>query len=510
MTPTAPPLPAPDETEQTVARLAAAHPEFAALLAQGVAQSTALTRWGLRCLHAGQAAEASAAFLAATARRPEHAVSWTNSGIALDQAGRTAEAAACFSRSLALAGAQPDVWLLLGLARKKNGDLAGAEAAYRAALQLDPQAAAAWQFLGLLKDEQHDDQAAIDCLLECLRCGGASAAVCANLGKLFYQTGDISRAHDAFTDAVQLDGATPHFHQMLRKCRFLRDTRDGTAPADALAAFARAFPADAPCTEADARSVLVAAFGILSGFGHLAAAQRVGQHSLDLWPDDPEMTYLLDALRPDARLERSPAAYVARHFDAFAESFDRQLVGRLGYDVPEQIAGLLRQLLAAGAQLDVLDAGCGTGLCGPLLRPFARTLAGVDLAPKMLAHAARRGAYDELACADLGEFLEQVPGRYDLVVAADVFIYLGDLAPVVAAATHALRPGGLLVFSTESVTGDGYRLQASGRFAHSAAYVRRVAGAAFREHQCLETTIRLHANTRLPGNLFVFRRATTA
>src|SRR5207302_1633468 len=100
--------------------------------------------------------------------------------------------------------------------------------------------------------------------------------------------------------------------------------------------------------------------------------------------------------------------------------------------------------------LDVLDLGCGTGLAGELFRPLSRRLDGVDLSPRMLAQAATRGVYDRLAAGDLLTHLGGTGDRYHLVLAADVFVYLGDLAPVFAAARLVLRAGGWLAFTVEA------------------------------------------------------------
>jgi predicted TPR repeat methyltransferase len=161
---------------------------------------------------------------------------------------------------------------------------------------------------------------------------------------------------------------------------------------------------------------------------------------------------------------------------------------------------------APGHTYDTLDAGCGTGLCGPLLRPLSRALTGVDLSPKMLEPAARKAIYDTLVCEELTAFLLRSPQCFDLVVAADLMIYFGDLTPLFAAAATALRSAGLFAFSTELWTGEGYRLLPSGRFAHAPHYIKLVAPRDFEEVFQAETTIRLEAAERLPGNIFIFRK----
>jgi predicted TPR repeat methyltransferase len=296
---------------------------------------------------------------------------------------------------------------------------------------------------------------------------------------------------------------------MLRRSRFRRDVFEGVPIDQALTAYLD-FAPDRDTADPDLAELFFTTFTFLAGFGHCDAAIRLGRKYLWMWPNSPSMEYLLKAVEGSADLDRSPPAYIKEHFDAFAAGFDAQLVGVLGYDIPEKLCAAVKAAADTGHRYDALDAGCGTGLCGPHLLPFVRTLTGVDLSEKMLGQAAKRGIYGDLICEDLTTFLDKSDGRFDLVVAADVMIYAGNLASFMEAAARAIRPGGLLAFSTEVVEEGTYKLLPSGRFAHSAAYVRSLAAGAFEEQACLETTIRWEAATRVPGHIFVFRRRRPA
>lgn len=164
-------------------------------------------------------------------------------------------------------------------------------------------------------------------------------------------------------------------------------------------------------------------------------------------------------------------------FDRFAESFDEQLLTNLEYRAPQILAdALIDRLGAPEAALDILDAGCGTGLCGPLIRPHARRLVGVDLSGGMIGKAASRGGYDELVVAELTAYLQTHPETWDVVLSADTMIYFGDLQAVLSAAFAALRPGGWLAFTVEALDGDGplVSLTSSGRFRHTRRHVEQV------------------------------------
>jgi predicted TPR repeat methyltransferase len=127
---------------------------------------------------------------------------------------------------------------------------------------------------------------------------------------------------------------------------------------------------------------------------------------------------------------------------------------------------------------DVIDLGCGTGLSGVALRPFARHLAGVDLSPRMVARAGTRGLYDRLDVGDLADALAASEGRWDLCVAADVLVYVGALDATMAAVAKALRPSGLFAFTVERGQGADVELGPARRFRHGEAHVRRTADAA--------------------------------
>ncbi|HEX5271238.1 MAG TPA: methyltransferase, partial [Gemmataceae bacterium] len=437
---------------------------------------------------------------------PANPLCWLNLAAALDRAGRPADALPCLGRSLDLSGADASAWLLLGSIKSQLDDPAGAEAAYRAALRLDAASPLAWQCLGLLKERQGDLAAAIECFLSCAACGGGTAAVLGNLGKLCFQAGRFRESADAYAAGLAREPGNADYARALRHARFVQAVRDGNSADEALADYERSLAAGAPPEDRDLDALLRDAFALLRTFGPREAATRVGRKWLERTPGNVTAEYLLAAIADETDVDRSPTGYVVAYFDAMAKDFDEKLVGALRYDIPARLCSLVEGVTGAARPADVLDAGCGTGLCGPLLRPAARRLVGVDLSPKMLEQARGRGIYDELACEELVAFLRRSAGRFDLVVAADVLIYFGDLRPVWEAAHLALRPGGLLAFSLEATDGSGYRLQESGRFAHGAAYVRSAGAAWFEERACLETPIRLEAMRPVAGHCFVLAR----
>ncbi len=195
-------------------------------------------------------------------------------------------------------------------------------------------------------------------------------------------------------------------------------------------------------------------------------------------PESVEALHHMAALTGEQVPDQASAGYVRATFDRFADSFDAKLAA-LDYRAPELVMQAVAVALGApGGGLRIADAGCGTGLCGPLLKPYASRLAGVDLSPPMLEKAAARGVYDELLADDLVAFFVVRPAAFDVLVSADTLCYFGRLEGFAAAAWSSLEVGGLLVFTVEShetpQSDAGWRLQLHGRYSHSQAYVQQV------------------------------------
>jgi predicted TPR repeat methyltransferase len=216
-----------------------------------------------------------------------------------------------------------------------------------------------------------------------------------------------------------------------------------------------------------------------------------------------------------AVVQSAPREYVRDLFDGYAATFDQHLVNELDYRTPELIANLVHDLRqVAPRSLDVLDLGCGTGLAGAAISPFARRIVGVDLAPKMLEVAQRKGIYERLECNDLLDMLAgEQSATFDLVLATDVFIYLGRLDRVVAEVWRVLRPGGLFAFSVERLDASDtalpsdvdFRVTVKGRYAHSAEYLRRLSiQAGFAVDRQVESALRMDQGRPIAGWLAVW------
>ncbi|KIL99652.1 hypothetical protein CCC_03824 [Paramagnetospirillum magnetotacticum MS-1] len=206
--------------------------------------------------------------------------------------------------------------------------------------------------------------------------------------------------------------------------------------------------------------------------------------------------------------KRAPDAYVRQLFDDYAVNFDAALVEKLAYRAPALLAQALEKVLDGRKDLIVLDAGCGTGLAAPVLRPLAARLDGIDLSGAMVDKARSRGLYDGLEVGELVAGLKRHPQAYDLVVAADVLVYFGGLEEVMAATAEALKPGGIFAFTVERADDcASYVLGAKNRYAHAHAYVEAVAlDQGFQVTYAEKASTRQEAGEDVPGLVVVLRK----
>ncbi len=231
---------------------------------------------------------------------------------------------------------------------------------------------------------------------------------------------------------------------------------------------------------------------------------------LALDPGHAEARHMVAVLAGDVP-EKANEAYVASLFDAFADSFDEKLVGWLEYRAPQHVAAAARAALNGAATVNrAIDLGCGTGLLAPELRGLVKRLDGIDLSPKMVEKARARRIYDELMVGEIVAELHKRRGAYDLVAAADVLSYFGDLRALFEAVRGSLPEGGLFVATVEKGSGARYQAGKTGRYQHGEPYLRkRAAEAGFVVLSLDEIELRKEENKPVIGYVFALRAEET-
>jgi predicted TPR repeat methyltransferase len=308
---------------------------------------------------------------------------------------------------------------------------------------------------------------------------------------------ELARFADAlgsFDRLVAIDGSVAE--AWVRRAKVLE--RLGR-PMETLASYARALEIDPE--HADAWS---GQGSLMREMGRLEEAARSFKEALRQGADPEIHAYYLSSVDALCSPPTAPRKYVQALFDDYANEFDEHLVGALHYGAHKRLSGVLSASFH-GPYASALDLGCGTGLCGPLIRPMVEQLSCVDVSSKMLEKARTLGVYDRLVQADVVEYLQNTAERFDLLVAADVFIYLGDLAPIFSVARRLMREG-VFCFSIELLADArrDFTLLPSLRFAHSETYVRRLSSeSGFRILSLERGQIRKDQQTPVEG-LFVF------
>jgi predicted TPR repeat methyltransferase len=250
----------------------------------------------------------------------------------------------------------------------------------------------------------------------------------------------------------------------------------------------------------EARKLLALAHCTL---GEIGKAANILEEWLEEEPENPIARHMLAACTGRDVPDRASNGFIEATFDSFASSFESKLE-RLSYRAPALVAAMLQDSgVEQSHRLDVLDAGCGTGLCGAIVAPFACRLVGVDISQGMLAHAKEKNVYHALVKAELTEYLRDHSESFDLIVSADTLVYFGDLRGVIAALGEALRPNGLVVFTLERTVGDSsgadYRLQPHGRYSHAPAYVERLLAFSGLQSKIIQADLRTEAGSPVPG-----------
>ena len=408
-----------------------------------------------------------------------------------------------------------------------QGRLSEAEDLYRKILQEMPAQFDALHNLGVLLLQRGDHQAALDYLKHSSAINPQSASAYLNMGNALRSLGQLDQAVANYDRALQIKPAYAEAHNnrgvALRHLGRFADAIESydralaIKPAyaeahnnratvlredlknneEALAGAERAIALNPK--DSDAHLNRAHALHALKRYGEAIASYR---EALACGGDRELLHYYLGALDAESTPKTSPRRYVESLFDQYAPRFDQSLLG-LKYGIPEQLFNAVNSVKPDYVR-DIADLGCGTGLCGPLFRPIARQLVGVDLSASMLKKAAERGTYDQLIKAELVDFLNERQQSFDLIIATDVFIYVGDLEAVFAATRTALRPGGQFAFSVESHDDKGFAIRPSRRFAHSLSYLQTLADKhGFRTRQTIAVAVRQEEGQDIAGHIAV-------
>lgn len=416
------------------------------------------------------------------------------------------------------------------------GRLEEAEEDYRVTLAMQEHHAPAQHYLGVLLHQCGRHEEGLALMYEAARTAPADAGWCNDLGNVLFACGHFDQASLAYGQAITLrpDDAQlwtnlaatrraqnqhqaaidaceqallrdPHYLVALHQLADIYLQLGDTMQSSRYQCMAYVLPPH----EGKSRELLATCCYFL---GRIDEAAEICRQWLLEEPGHPIASHMHAAYAGLPR-QTVPRDYIVRRFDDYADHFDSKLLAQLDYRGPQVLAQVLQGCLPGLSGLDVLDAGCGTGLCAAVLAPYARRLEGIDLSPNMLRHAARHPHYSTLAQAEVVEWMVAHPAHYDLVAACDVLIYCGQLVDFFEALRTTLRRAGHVIFTVELADADqqtSYTLHASGRFRHQRSYVEKCLSAAGLQVVLMrEDSLRVEMQQAVPGLVVLARAADT-
>jgi predicted TPR repeat methyltransferase len=386
---------------------------------------------GVRDFEVGRFEDAEGKFQSSLALLPGRVSTLTNLAATLIKLSRPHEALIVLEQALAAEPDNLDAWCHRGFALGDLGRYEEAVACFDKVLESDQLRAAAWFYRGMALNElhRHDETLA---------------------------------AFDRFL-AIQPD----HGEAWLRRGQTLQNL---DRHEEALTSYEQALAIDPGLALAWSNRG-----SILKDLGRVDEAATSFENAIAHGGDAELNGYFLAAVIGKETPPTAPKQSVQDLFDDYAESFDEHLVRVLHYQTPTVLTENLEGLGSRRFR-HALDLGCGTGLCGPLVKPMVDQLDGVDLSPRMIEKARALAIYERLVQSDVAEYLQATDQRYDLVLAADVFVYIGDLEPVFSGVRRVMDQGGVFCFSAEIPEGSkDFELKTSLRYGHSERYVRDLA-----------------------------------
>ena len=245
--------------------------------------------------------------------------------------------------------------------------------------------------------------------------------------------------------------------------------------------------------------------GCYASLGQPDMAVKNYEQALAIKPDYAVPQHMLNALTGNTSTE-PPKEYVKNLFDDYAERFDDSLIKQLGYKLPFLMKELILKLDSKRKTFEkVIDLGCGTGLTGKELRDISNNLTGIDLSSNMVAKTRELDVYDRLIVGDIVDILSSSKEKYDLFIALDVFIYVGELTKIFKTVRQCCNKNALFIFSIETQEEDGYSLLKSARYAHSDDYILNIASDGFKVIDSQEVSLRKEKEGWIDGKIFILQ-----
>ena len=391
---------------------------------------------------------------------PQCPDAFNNMGIALYETDNLQSAVEHYQKALSINSDYSDAHVNFGNALKGLGNYEAALTSYEQALMMASNYPEAYFNMGIAYALKDDLKRASDCYQNAVACRAAYPEAHNNLGVVLNEMGDFSAALKSYARAIELRTDYPEAHQNMGIALTAKGDLSAAVESFKKAVYHKVDYADAYNNMGDAQRLL----------GHTEAARHSYQNALTYRPGDLTAPFML-AVISGVAIKTVPTDCIEKLFNGYAENFDRVLLGKLDYQIPALLSESLLEMHIQSELTSILDLGCGTGLAMVEAHTVFDHIVGIDLSQQMLEKARNRGIYDQLVHIDIKSFLANSPLDFDVFIAADVFIYLGDLSEVFNLIRSRNKKLGRLVFSTEHSLQNDYTLEITRRFSHSKSYI---------------------------------------
>lgn len=427
---------------------------------------------------------------------PNLAEAHYNLGKVFDSQDKANEAVDSYRRAITVNPNIAEAHYNLGIVLANQGKLDDAVASYQRTVAINPKDTDGWYNLGnALRDLGKTDDA-IDAYRHALEINPRYVKAHNNMGILLKAQGKLDQAIACYERAIDIDPnyADTHYN-------FANALGDFGKLNEAILHYQRAAELD-PDHSSPTHNNLGNTLGKL---GKMNEAMIHYRRAIELDPDNVSAKHMVAAMTGETT-EIAPPKYIKNLFDQSAAKFDYQLVEVLDYKSPTALRQALDNLLGNVHFRNAIDLGCGTGLSGLAFHQLIDRLTGIDLSPQMIELAKQRHIYDVLQTGDLVELLNKSEDKYDLFIATDVLVYIGNLRPLFKAIQSHALPGALFVCLTESIPEGTYILRQSGRYAHSRSHIQSLAD----EHHftiefCQPAAIRVEKGQGIMGDHMILK-----
>lgn len=414
----------------------------------------------LQCHRLGKVEQAFDLYLQVIDLDPNHAEACFYAALLLSGEGSHEKALPWLEKAHELQPSLPAITYQLGVCQYSLGELHLAIESFENVMDIDEGHWEAAYNLGAAHYASGQISKAIDSYSLAARLNPQDADIFFNLGLAYKNGGALEKAIQAYEKAIKINPDDPDVHYNLgRVYNELEHKQEAITSLEAAIALRPDFGA------------------ALTNLGVLYTCENLTDKAIGVYEkliaiehNPVAATHILHALKGQTT-DTAPISYIKGLYDDFAGHFEERLIGDLCYATPTKSVDFLKEQNGTKDSYSrMLDLGCGTGLCGQAFSEKADSITGVDLSTGMLEKAREKGIYDQLIEDDIISFLESSATCYDLIVAGDVLIYLGELERVFQLLPKCLAKDGRIIFSTESFQGKGYKLKPSGRYAHSTSY----------------------------------------